>query len=154
MLRIRTAEEDDLAWLGPPAAVADFRSALRQAWQRRARGEVVVLVAEAGGRPAGRVFVDVRRRPAYLWSLAVAPALRGGGVGSALLAEAERVAAEAGADAIELGVGFDNDRARALYERLGYAEAGTVVDEWVDVQADGRAVEVRETCCLLRKALG
>ncbi|MEJ7809326.1 MAG: GNAT family N-acetyltransferase [Gemmatimonadaceae bacterium] len=49
------------------------------------------------------------------------------GIGSALIAEAERMAAEAGRSAIGIGVGTtpDYDAAWRLYPKLGYVSGGT-----------------------------
>ncbi|WP_201293276.1 GNAT family N-acetyltransferase [Arthrobacter zhaoguopingii] len=49
------------------------------------------------------------------------------GAGTARCAWAEEQAAAAGFGAIYLGVGVDNDRARKLYERLGYRPLGESV---------------------------
>ena len=57
--------------------------------------------------------------------IVVAPAARGRGVGRALLAAAERWAREQGYRMLTLNVFLKNEKARALYEDLGY-EAETV----------------------------
>ena len=60
-----------------------------------------------------------------LHALHVAPQQRGAGVGTALLAELLDQAASSGATTAWLHVELDNPRARALYERLGFAEHHT-----------------------------
>jgi len=90
-----------------------------------AGGQVVALLA---GDPAVGVAV-LTLRPnvwydgpvALLDELYVAPTLRGGGLGSALLAEAERVALQRGAELLEINVDGEDTDARRFYERHGYA---------------------------------
>lgn len=86
----------------------------------------VVLVAEAGMRLVGAAVVLLRSysRRARLYSLAVAAAFAGRGLGSSLLAAAEEAAAARGAGWLTLEVREDNAPARRLYARRGYAETG------------------------------
>lgn len=58
----------------------------------------------------------------YVNAVAVFPAFRGRGFGTELMALAERLAAETGAAELSLIVLEENAGAKALYERLGYAE--------------------------------
>lgn len=95
-----------------------------------AAGQVVALLA---GDPAvGVALLTMRPNVWYegpvalLDELYVAPTLRGGGLGSALLARAEAVARERGAELLEINVDGQDTEARRFYERHGYAntEAG------------------------------
>jgi ribosomal protein S18 acetylase RimI-like enzyme len=87
-------------------------------------GDVTVLFA--GDGPDG--FAQLRFRPslytgaldAYLEELYVAPALRGQGLGRALLEAALEHARERGARHIDLNTSEDDVAARALYERMGF----------------------------------
>ena len=65
--------------------------------------------------PAGMLYVD---------ALATDPAHRRCGVATALLADAERQAAEAGLAGVALDTGIENRAARALYERTGFVPRG------------------------------
>jgi GNAT superfamily N-acetyltransferase len=56
----------------------------------------------------------------YVDALATDPAHRRRGVARALLAEADRMAAEAGLAGVALDTGIDNRAARTLYERSGF----------------------------------
>jgi ribosomal protein S18 acetylase RimI-like enzyme len=53
----------------------------------------------------------------------------------------------------ELGVEHSNPRARALYERLGYAAYGDEPDEWDAEGPDGTLIRYRTVCTLMRKQL-
>lgn len=48
------------------------------------------------------------------------------GLGTLLMEEAMKAAAEAGFEQVELGVYIDNDRAKAMYERFGFEEWGVM----------------------------
>jgi ribosomal protein S18 acetylase RimI-like enzyme len=58
----------------------------------------------------------------YVHALAAHPEHRGRGLGTALLAEADRLAARAGTPGLSLIVSDTNTGARRLYERSGYRE--------------------------------
>jgi GNAT superfamily N-acetyltransferase len=91
------------------------------------------LLAELDGRVLGHLFLTVEEdavyvrpelRPyAYIAELFVREEARGGGIGTALMQEAERVAAARGLDRLMVGVLAGNARTEALYRRLGFAPA-------------------------------
>jgi len=60
----------------------------------------------------------------YICGMAVDPEYRGKGIGSALLAEAERFCRSLGFRKLSLIVFEQNVRAKQLYERAGYVEKG------------------------------
>jgi ribosomal-protein-alanine N-acetyltransferase len=82
------------------------------------------LVAEQGGAPAGFVLARGAAGEAEILTLAVANSARRGGMGTALIAASALRAAENGAVALFLEVATGNLAARALYGRLGFAQAG------------------------------
>jgi ribosomal protein S18 acetylase RimI-like enzyme len=65
--------------------------------------------------PSGLLYVD---------ALATDPGHRRQGVARALLAEADRMAAEAGLDGVALDTGIENRAARRLYEDSGFVSRG------------------------------
>ena len=87
-------------------------------------GDMIVLLA--GDGPDG--FAELRFRKSvwtatldcYLEELYVVPALRGRGIGRALLREVLDVARAQGATHIDLGTSEDDEAARALYESEGF----------------------------------
>ena len=78
----------------------------------------------ASGRLRGFVLARLAADEAEILTIAVDAAVRGKGVGRALLAENLRQAARAGARAMFLEVDQDNASAVALYKRLGFVKVG------------------------------
>jgi ribosomal protein S18 acetylase RimI-like enzyme len=103
------------------AESATLEKALRPGTER-----AVLLVAEdAEGEPGGYVYVNVEtdyfgRTHAHIEILAVSSATEGRGAGRSLVGAAEGWARAEGLDLITLNVFAANQRARSLYERLGY----------------------------------
>lgn len=142
-LIIRPATFEDGTWIiplsarfhtfGPPPwrtrEVMDRAVAEELAGALRPQGDdVVVLVAElAPGTPAGFVHVLTAvdyftgEQHSHVSNLAVMPEAEGRGVARALMAEAEAWARSRGHRLVTLNVFGGNERARALYDRLGYA---------------------------------
>jgi len=119
-----------------PAASGYARGALAR--QRAGRSDFLVALVDGVVIGSGELTVD---DPAQLKSLAVETAARGQGVGTAIIAAAEAIVAEraeangTGHRRLVLGVGLDNARAAALYERLGYVRSGVVTTttyEYID----------------------
>jgi ribosomal protein S18 acetylase RimI-like enzyme len=112
---------------------------------RQRRGEVEVVVAELDGVAVGRASLDfttfeepgvVELRDAH-----VDAARRSRGIGTALMTHLEPIAAERGYSVVELRFERTNERARALYERVGYGLH----------EADAAAPD--EACWRMRKRL-
>jgi GNAT superfamily N-acetyltransferase len=87
--------------------------------------DAVVFVATAGDEPVGFIHLceeeDYYGGPCgHIGDVVVAPAARGKGVGTALIAAGERWARERGYRLLTLNVFLDNEGARALYEELGF----------------------------------
>ena len=92
------------------------------------RGDNALLVAEsAEGAPLGFAFLETPtdyfslRPHAHIGILAVARDAEGQGAGRALLAAAEQWALSLGLHLLTLNVFDANSRARAVYEKAGYA---------------------------------
>ena len=85
-----------------------------------------VLAAVRGDALVGAavVFFHGSHRIARLYSIAVAPEVRGAGIGEQLLAAAERDARARGSTSLRLEVRTDNPAAQGLYERRGYRRFG------------------------------
>jgi ribosomal protein S18 acetylase RimI-like enzyme len=110
-------EEFDEPTPEPEAATERIGSQIEQ-------GDSTFLLAGEG--PDG--FAQLRFRPslyldgleAHLQELYVVPALRGRGIGRALLEASLAEARRAGAGRIDLGTSDDDQAARALYESAGF----------------------------------
>jgi GNAT superfamily N-acetyltransferase len=85
-----------------------------------------VLLAEIDGKLAGTVTItDVGSGRAYLGMLCVDPDMQAEGLGRALIADAEDMAAEVfGATVMEMTVIDARPELIAYYERRGYARSG------------------------------
>ncbi|MDE2149517.1 MAG: GNAT family N-acetyltransferase [Gammaproteobacteria bacterium] len=99
--------------LSPRAARRLLRSPSARIW-----------LAEVDGRALAALVLLLRRGSgvARVYSLVVAPAVRGLGLARRLVALAEAEALRRGCTSMSLEVRADNAPARALYARLGYAE--------------------------------
>lgn len=136
-VRLRPARPGDLDELVriENVAFAGDRIARRRMRALASSGETArIVVADRGDRLAGYALVLLRRgsRVGRLYSLATDPDDAGRGLGGALLAAAERAAAEAGALVLRLEVREDNLTAIRLYRRSGYAEIGRRLSYYTD----------------------
>lgn len=118
-----------LTWSGGRAQRLTLRLVLRSA----EAGEVELLVGElADGTLACLGGIDYRRDPesGYLWLLETRAELRSQGVGKQLVEALEERARARGQDRVHLAVETSNERATALYRRLGYQVTGTTQETW------------------------
>ncbi len=129
---IRQADDADL-----PALAIDFgpEGLYRDRLKRQAAGKGVLLTycLDESGPPMGVVYVwledaeepEVREElpgVPLLMHLKVHHDMRGWGIGTALVREAERLVVGRGGERIALGVDPNNINAISLYTRLGYQE--------------------------------
>ncbi len=107
------------------------RRSLRR-WLRHP--DCVFLVCEGAAGLCAYVLVTRRSgtRLARLYSIAVDPAVRGSGLASRLIGEAEKLAREDGALYMRLEVAEDNRAAIGLYRKLGYQPFGFYRDYYDD----------------------
>ncbi len=118
-------------------------------WRRRianADGREV-LIARVGERVGGFAYVGPSDDPAasrtgHVYSLHVDPDLHRHGIGRRLLDEAMQRFAAAGNSDVTLWVVTDNHGARRFYERLGWAQDGTVEHQSLALDGDEPTAEV------------
>jgi ribosomal protein S18 acetylase RimI-like enzyme len=146
---------DDLPhvwWAGNAAHVRGLRATV----ERAARGEIDYLAVRApSGLPVtiGGIMYGRHEGAGEPWQLSTHGSLQGLGLGTRLIAEAEKRIAERGLRRAVIGVEDDNPRARALYERLGYREFGCEEASWeVEDENGARQTKITE-CTLLEKIL-
>jgi len=107
---------------GYPAGTSDIVERL----ERFAGEQAAVVVADVEGEVMGFVAVHLLPRfehgdhIARMLALVVAQGARERGIGGRLIAEAERIATEAGAAFIEVTAGHHRPEARRLYEAYGF----------------------------------
>ncbi len=82
------------------------------------------LVGEEDGRVVGTAMAGYDGHRGWLYYFAVDPSLQGGGRGSALLAEVERLLLALGCPKLNVQVREGNDALLARYERWGYSADG------------------------------
>ena len=84
-----------------------------------------ILLAERDGELLASAHLERRGEVAYFGMFAVRPGLQGSGVGRAVLAEAERVAAEEwGCTEMQMTVIVQREELIAWYQRRGYRRTG------------------------------
>jgi ribosomal protein S18 acetylase RimI-like enzyme len=154
-LRVDDLSQADLpalSWSGTRQHLVSVRRAL----DRVRSGEVEYLAVRApNGHPIAKVGIDYAANPGAgtLWQMATIQELRGLGIGTHLISTAESRIRKRGLSLAQLDVELDNPRARTLYERLGYREAGRRSASWDVEDADGRLNVYTTEVALLRKNL-
>lgn len=151
--RVDLFTESDLPlveWAGGPNHAQYVAAALD-------RGDEVeyLAVRDREMLPVAIGGIDYARYPdaAVFWQLCTQHELRSNGLGTLLIEEMERRALARGVHVAILGVEDGNDRARALYERLGYWAFRRVPDRWEVIGDDG-TIKLHETVLTeLRKEL-
>jgi GNAT superfamily N-acetyltransferase len=121
----------------------------------RLGGGGTYLIAWDGTTPVGHVFVawdETELGVPELQDMFVLPERRSEGVGTLLAQAAERAVAERGHERCSLSVGAENQRARRLYERLGYVRADLPPKRVTGtITIRGRRVEVDDTLVYFEK---
>ena len=83
------------------------------------------LLAEVNGKLNGCVYVELRGERSYLGLLSVDPTCQQGGLGSALMFEAEKYCRERGSRGMDILIVSLREELPAFYQRRGYIENGT-----------------------------
>jgi ribosomal protein S18 acetylase RimI-like enzyme len=151
-LTIRDLAAPDLA----SCAWAGLGSGLITELERAGRGDAdYLVVCPPSGLPVALGGVDyaVNRRAGTLYQLTVHGALQSCGIGTILIGAAEARIRGRGLRRSELAVEEKNIRARALYERLGYAAYASRPEAWLDEAPDGSRFRYETVCTLMRKDL-
>ncbi|WP_345630643.1 GNAT family N-acetyltransferase [Rugosimonospora acidiphila] len=163
-LIVRQCREQDVAVL--EHHVPTGRNRYHEArFHRQGEGFSTFLIAYLDDAPVGSGEVlwqgakepDVRDRfpdCPEINGLAVVAARQSQGIGTAIIAAAEQRALQRGQHRIGLGVDEHNERAAALYRRLGYRDTGChYLDHYRYVDNHGAPHEVADPCRFLIKAI-
>ncbi|BEU88259.1 ribosomal protein S18-alanine N-acetyltransferase [Selenomonas sp. TAMA-11512] len=93
-------------------------------WEEASQKDACYLVALAGEEIIGYAGVWILGTEGHISNVAVDPAHRGQGIGSALLENLIRAMKERGAASATLEMRVSNDAARKLYEKYGFKSVG------------------------------
>jgi ribosomal protein S18 acetylase RimI-like enzyme len=146
------ADLPSIGWSGSRTHLKYVEGAL----ERVADCEVDYLAIRApNGEPIsiGGVNYTAHQDAGTLWQLATKSSLRGLGLGTRLIAEAEQRIKKRGLTRAMIGVEDDNPRARELYERLGYQVTGHEVETWTVDDGSGNEIVHHARITLLTKEL-
>ena len=154
---LRTARESDLAALEWWGWHEYHREIIRSVFKESLHGKSFMIVADSGGFPIGQAWLDLKRGRdssiGLLWAVRVIPGFRSAGIGTRLIAAAEKALLELGYEICEIGVDDDNEDAKRLYERMGYVVVGKRRDEREFLDPSGREQCLVTDQCILQKAL-
>lgn len=131
------ADLTHLSWSGSPSHIRSVERAL----ERVAKNEVEYLAARSPeGWPIAKCGIDYSINPGAgtLWQAVTHEALRGQGIGSRLITEAEGHIKKRGLKWVALGVEDDNIQAHKLYKRLGYTDGVHVQESWEQTDEHGQ----------------
>jgi ribosomal protein S18 acetylase RimI-like enzyme len=156
---IREPELPELEWDG---AYTRYRRVFRQTYNDVVRGQRIMLVAVAGGRIVGQIFVQLSSTEtryadgysrAYLYMLRVRPEWQGQGLGTRLIAAAEEALLARGFTTAVIAAGKENPGAQRLYARLGYQTFGDDPGVWYFQDVNGSQQSIEEPCWVMEKRL-
>lgn len=154
-LSVRDMTCGDLAactWAGPPEHLAQMRAAI----ERSATGLVDYLaILDDSGAIVGSCGIDYLPYPdtGYLWQLTVHPDMRSRGIGTILIAAAERRIVARGLHLARLDVELRNVGAHRLYYRLGYNDEVRREVSWYERRPGGVLVLHVQPCMGMVKSL-
>jgi ribosomal protein S18 acetylase RimI-like enzyme len=157
------AQRSDLLSLEWEGEFSHFRRLYSEAYRIAELGQAVIWIAELNKVGViGQLFVHLRsdrkdladgETSAYIYGFRIRPAYQSKGIGTRLLEIAENDLVFRGYRIVNLNVGQDNQRARMLYERLGYRVIGSDPGRWSYYDQYGRRQDVNEPAWRMQKEL-
>lgn len=126
-----------------------------EAIERASRDEVAYLaiIIDDQIRGIGGVDFTTNVGVGTLYQLTVHPEHQSQGIGTALIRALEKRILERGLKVAELTVEQENDRARRLYEWLGYDIIGTKTESWNEEAENGEISIFTCECFHMKKTL-
>ncbi len=161
-ITLRIANKEDIPKLEWYGQYRHYRNLFRRAYREQQRGRRLILIADSRGFPIGHIFIHLYGsnrinqdgvQRAYFYSLRVMEMLRGYGIGTHLILEAEQIVMQHGFRRAAIAVAKDNHAARRLYERLGYRVFRHDSGEWNYRDHQGKLHHVREPSWIMEKLL-
>jgi ribosomal protein S18 acetylase RimI-like enzyme len=161
-ISFRLAQQDDLPKLEWYGQFTHHRNLFRRAFTDQQRGKRLMILADCNGFPIGHIFIlflntpahnKEREKRAYLYSLRVMEMFQGQGIGTRLIHQAEEHITQRACHHVSIAVAKTNERARRLYERLGYGVYGDDPGVWNYQDHLGRMRQIKEPCWLLQKEI-
>lgn len=126
-------------------------------WEEAAQEAAYYLLALDDGEIIGYVGVWLLGEEGHITNVAVAPEMRGRGVGAALLAELMRIAMERSVRSMTLEVRPSNEAALALYRKFGFRSVGRRPHYYTDNAEDAEILwntDIEATLAALGEAQG
>ena len=161
-IQIRPARATDLPGLEWEGVYTKYRQVFRRTFEDVLANHRLMLVAAAGERLVGQVFVQLNSADrrfadgvnrAYLYSLRVRPEYQRQGIGTRLIETAETTLHGRGFRSVVIAVGKQNGDALRLYQRLGYQVFTEDPGIWEYIDDEGKQQRVEEPSWLLVKVL-
>jgi len=160
---LRHLREEDLPALEWDGLYTHFRRVYAEAYQASLTGQVIIWVAdlpEVG--IIGQAFVQLNSprseladglQRAYLYGFRIKPAFRNAGLGTRMINTILEDLQHRGYSWLTLNVAIDNERARRLYERLGFVVVGFDPGVWSYIDHEGQRRYVREPAWRMQKRI-
>ena len=113
-------------WRTPLEIVTREQKALQDFFDRRVHGSALLIAGRTAEQRLGYVYLETKqdyfsgRQCGHINTIAVSESYEGRGVGSALMRAAEEWARAKGFSHLTLNVFAGNDKAREIYEHMGF----------------------------------
>ena len=150
---LKEKDLSDISWSGSKTHIKNVAEKLEEVQ----KGEAEYLaVRNPEGKPIAITLINhtYDKVSSEIGQLSVHPDLQGQGLGTRLIAASENRIFEWGHRWAVMTVEVENDRARKLYERLGYREFGQDKASWTAEDKKGNEIVYHADLILLRKETG
>jgi ribosomal protein S18 acetylase RimI-like enzyme len=160
---IRHLREEDLPGLEWDGEFIHFRRLYREIYESTRRGNAIMWVAFLDGVGViGQLFVQLNsarhelangESRAYIYGFRIRQNYRRMGLGTRIMAAAERELAQRGFKWVTLNVSRENEEAIRLYRRCGYRIVAREAGRWSYIDHLGKRREVHEPSWRMEKKL-
>ena len=154
--QIRSVVEADInkiKWSLP-----DWNSYWQDKWRQKLEGKLDMYVVAVEDFPIARIWLDWTKSAKLgigeISSFEVMPPFRNIGIGSFMIESMEDILREKGLKRAQIGVDKSNDRAKKLYQKLGYKVVRDEQDSFVYFSESGEQKTYSSDCWFLHKMVG